>query len=157
MTDENTNKNINGISGIPDALLISFSKSRKIPLQINLIEYECYGEGKLKPMQKFDYLNGHIIPQLMRFASAFSVVTDTRIRENTIKSWADKIMNEFVYEDQSISDKVSNWVRTIYPNINEQKISYEFSKMLLDAFNTQLRIMLIIDELTSEQKKLFGM
>ncbi|MEK4824473.1 hypothetical protein NSS71_07935 [Niallia sp. FSL W8-0951] len=153
MTDENTNKNINGISGIPDALLISFSKSRKIPLQINLIEYECYGEGKLKPMQKFDYLNGHIIPQLMRFASAFSVVTDTRIRENTIKSWADKIMNEFVYEDQSISDKVSNWVRTIYPNINEQKISYEFSKMLLDAFNTQLRIMLIIDELTSEQKE----
>ena len=153
IADENTNKNINGISGIPDALLISFSKSRKIPLQINLIEYECYGEGKLKPMQKFDYLNGHIIPQLMRFASAFSVVTDTRIRENTIKSWADKIMNEFVYEDQSISDKVSEWVRTIYPNINEQKISYEFSKMLLDAFNTQLRIMLIIDELTSEQKE----
>ncbi|WP_219620071.1 hypothetical protein [Bacillus sp. T33-2] len=151
--DEVTNKNINGISGIPDALLISFNKSRKIPLQINLVEYECYGEKRLKPMDKFNYLNGHIIPQLMRFASAFSVVTDTRIRESTVKSWADKIMNDFVYEDNDISTKVSRWIKTIHPNINEQKISYEFSKMLLDAFNSQLRIMLIIDELTSEQKE----
>lgn len=153
IADKTTNKNINGISGIPDALLISFNKDRKVPLQINLIEYECYGESKYKPMEKFNYLNGHIIPQLMRFASAFSIVTDNQIRENTIKSWVEKIVNDYVYEDQDISDKVSKWVRSLNPNINEQKISYEFHKMLLEAFNSQLKIMLVIDELTSEQKE----
>ncbi|KGM93452.1 hypothetical protein Z955_15015 [Clostridium botulinum C/D str. DC5] len=54
---------INGISGIPDALLITYNKDDSVPLQISLIEYECYGKQKTSIRQKSDYLNCHIIPQ----------------------------------------------------------------------------------------------
>ncbi|MFK3936564.1 hypothetical protein ACI2JA_03480 [Alkalihalobacillus sp. NPDC078783] len=153
MSDENTNKNISGVSGIPDALLISYSKLHKgNPIQINLIEYECYGEGKSKTVDKFNYLNGHIIPQLMRFASAFSVVTDSRLRDKTIRSWVDKIISQ-VYDNEAYADKVYGWIKDLKPDISEHQISLELHNLLMSAFNSHLRIMLIIDELTSEQKE----
>jgi len=37
-------------------------------------------------------LNGQIIPQLMKFASSFCIVTDKQIREQTLKNWIDKII-----------------------------------------------------------------
>ncbi|MGY3839014.1 hypothetical protein ACWNPK_17955 [Bacillus atrophaeus] len=145
------NSIIKGISSIPDALLINFSKRSSKPLQINLIEYECYGQSKTRLMDKFNYLNGHIIPQLMRFASAFSIVTDSNLREKTIKSWADKII-EHIYEDNRAISKISSWMRELNPDINEQKISLELHKLLIKAFYDNLRIILIIDELTTDQK-----
>ncbi|ATX84224.1 hypothetical protein CU084_11280 [Bacillus velezensis] len=142
---------IKGISSIPDALLINFSKRSSKSLQINLIEYECYGQSKVRLMDKFNYLNGHIIPQLMRFASAFSIVTDSSLRESTIKTWADKII-EHIYNDSRTINKVSSWMRELNPDINEQKISLELHNLLIKAFYDNLRILLIIDELTPDQK-----
>lgn len=86
-------ENILGIKCIPDALLITYDKdSTNTPLRINLIEYECYGEGKYRTTQKLNYLNGTVIPQLIRFASTFSIITDYKIREKTINEWIEKII-----------------------------------------------------------------
>ena len=146
-----SNKGIIGIQGIPDALLITFNKDLKNPFQLNIIEYECYGEGKVKSLDKFNYLNGHIIPQLMRFASTFSIVTDSSIREQTIDNWANKIV-DFVLSDEESSDKYVTWMKEINPNINIQKMALEFKNQLVHAFKTNIRIMLIIDELSAEQR-----
>lgn len=145
------NERVSGVSGIPDALLISFNKNAKCPLQINLIEYECYGEGKARTVDKFNYLNGHIIPQLMRFASTFSIVTDGTIREQTIRTWTDKVI-DYIYSEDNITEKVAEWVRGINPEIREQQISLYVNKMLEQAFRTNIRVVLIIDELTPEQR-----
>lgn len=144
-------KNLSGVSGIPDALLITFNKDLKIPFQINLIEYECYGESKLKSIKKFNHLNNHIIPQLIRFASTFSVVTDNNIRENTINNWTDKIFN-YVIKNKELSAKYEQWMKKLHPDITTQEIGLEFHKHLIDTFKTNLRIILIIDELSTEQK-----
>lgn len=146
-------ENISGISGIPDALLISFDKnSKKTPIKINMIEYECYGESKFKPSQKFHYLNGEVIPQLMRFSSIFSVVTDSSIREKTIDNWVDKII-DYVNEDCVLTKKVGNWVKDLHPNIKERQIERYFEKELKEALRSNIRVILIIDELTVEQKE----
>lgn len=142
---------ITGIKGIPDGILIVFNKELNNPLQINLIEYECYGEQKTRALEKFNYLNGHIIPQLMRFASTFSIVTDQTIREQTIKNWTDKII-EYIYSDIEIQGKITSWIKDLIPIIQEQKIALQIQSLLLSAFKTNLRIILIIDELSSEQK-----
>lgn len=145
-------ENINGIKGIPDALLISFDKnSKKSPFKINLIEYECYGESKYRTTQKFNYLNGVIIPQLMRFASTFSIVTDTNIREKTIDSWIDKII-DYINEEPELIEKVSRWIKELHPKIKERQIERYLEKELTDAFESNIRIILVIDELTIEQK-----
>ncbi|MBW4081278.1 hypothetical protein [Paenibacillus sp. S150] len=147
------NKIIAGISGCPDAILVRFTPDHKTkPIQINLIEYECYGRSKKTQLDKFEYLNGHIIPQLMRFASTFSVATDTKIREDTIHRWSEKII-KYVNEDDAIMSKVAVWMRELEPEIKEQIISYRLHKLLDTAFRSHLRIMLIIDELTSEQNE----
>ena len=146
-----TQKNVSGIRGIPDALLITFNKDLKMPFQINLIEYECYGEGKLKSIKKFNHLNNHIIPQLIRFASTFSVVTDNNIRENTINNWSDKIYN-YVAKNKELSVRYEHWMKQLYPDITTQELGFKFHKHLIDAFKTNLRIILIIDELSTEQK-----
>lgn len=149
----NSNKeHVNGTSGIPDAILIKFNKTDKCPIQINLIEYECYGETKTKAMDKFEYINGHIIPQLMRFASTFSIVTDNKIREETIKKWTDKII-DFIFNNSEINNKFTNWIRELNPEISERRISLEMHNMIIAAFQTNLRILLIIDELSIEQKE----
>ena len=147
-----TNKNVNGIKGIPDALLISYDKdSTEAPIKINLIEYECFGEMRYKSNQKYDYLNNHIIPQLIRFASTFSIVTDYKIRERTIKEWVNKIM-DYIDKDESLTKKIYMWMKEIDPNIKERQIDRSLEKGLNNAFESNIRIILIIDELTFEQK-----
>jgi hypothetical protein len=143
---------IRGIKSIPDALLILFNKQYKSPFQINLIEYECFGESKTKAQDKSNYLNGQIIPQLMRFASAFSIVTDKQIRDQTIKNWSEKIVSYFFSNDE-LKDQVTNWVKELEPNLSEGLIGLKIHNYLENAFKSSLRIILIIDELSSEQRQ----
>ena len=56
---ENDNIRYSGIKGIPDAILLTYDNRNKTPLQINLIEYECYGETKIKRQDKSNYLNDY--------------------------------------------------------------------------------------------------
>jgi hypothetical protein len=146
------NEHIAGIKSIPDALLISYDKDDKDnPIKINLIEYECYGELKYKSTHKFNYLNEIIIPQLIRFASTFSIVTDNRIREKTIKLWIDKIM-DYIDKDEALTKKIYSWMRDLNPDIKERQIDRSLDKVLRTAFEANIRIILIIDEFTVEQK-----
>ena len=142
---------IQGIRTIPDGLLFVFNKSSKKPFQINLIEYECYGEKKTRATDKSNYLNSTIIPQLMRFASAFSIITEEATRRNTIEDWVDKII-EYINHNDTLSNKVISWIRELNPAIKERSIEREIEKLLIDAFKTNLRVLLIIDELSTEQK-----
>jgi hypothetical protein len=146
------NESITGIRGIPDALMIVYNKDFKTPFQVSLIEYECYGEKKTKSYQKFNYLNNHIIPQLIRFASTFSIVTDKQIREDTASIWTDKII-DYILNNPIIQARVNSWIREVEPNAHEQKIGLIIREMLLSAFRSNLRIVLIIDELGAEQKE----
>ncbi|MDB5239810.1 MAG: uncharacterized protein JWP57_435 [Spirosoma sp.] len=143
--------NVSGIRTIPDGILIEFDKKLKNPFRINLIEYECYGERKQKEIDKSSYLNSIIIPQLMRFASAFSIITDEQTRVKTVESWVDKII-AYINSDEAQSTKFINWIKEIYPEIKERSIEREIEKLLIDSFKTNLRVLLIIDELSSEQK-----
>jgi hypothetical protein len=143
---------IKGIKSIPDALLILFNKQYKSPFQINLIEYECFGESKTKPQDKSNYLNGQIIPQLMRFASSFSIVTDKQIREQTIKNWSEKIIS-YLFGNDELKDKVTRWIKELEPELSEGLIGLKIHNYLEKAFKSSLRILLIIDELSSEQKQ----
>lgn len=147
------NENISGIKGIPDALLITYDKdSINTPLRINLIEYECYGESKFRTTQKFNYLNGTIIPQLIRFASTFSVVTDYKIREKTIEEWINKII-DYIDKDEALVNKIDNWMKELNPGIKQRNITSQLEKELKKSFQSNVKIILIIDELTVEQKE----
>ena len=137
-----------GESRIPDALMITFDKNREIPLRISLVEYECYGEGKLKTSEKSKYMNSHIIPQLMQFASSFSTITDKTTRDNTISDWIEKI------ETTGIDiQKVTKWMKELNPEIQEAFVISQFEKELKKAFNGNIHVYLIIDELSPEQKE----
>jgi hypothetical protein len=140
-----------GIRSIPDALLIVYDKNKDNPLQINLIEYECYGEKRVKLVEKTNYFNGQIIPQLMKFASTFSIVTDKKIREGTMKEWSDKIIKH-IYSKDSYQEKIAPWIKELEPGIKEQLIAHQMSKLLEDGFRKDLRIILVVDELSTEQK-----
>lgn len=146
--DEN---NVQGIRTIPDGLLIEYDRKLRNPFRINLIEYECYGERKQKEIDKSTYLNSIIIPQLMRFASAFSIITDEQTRIKTIESWADKIMTYVNSEEQQMTKFVA-WIKEIEPDIRERAIEREMEKLLIDSFKNNLRVLLVINELSSEQK-----
>lgn len=147
------NENILGIKGIPDALLITYDKdSTNTPLRINLIEYECYGEGKYRATQKFNYLNGTVIPQLIRFASTFSIVTDYKIRERTINEWIEKII-AYIDTEDILMDKVDKWMQDLNPKIRPREINSTLKNELKKAFESNIKIILIIDELTIEQKE----
>jgi hypothetical protein len=143
--------NVAGIRTIPDALLIVFDQKQKNCFQVNLIEYECYGERKTRETEKSNYLNTNIIPQLMRFASAFSIITDDQTRFNTVKEWVDKII-EYLNREDIQSAKVIGWIKEMFPYIKERSIEREIERQLMEAFKTNLRVLLIIDELSSEQK-----
>ena len=143
--------NVSGIRTIPDGLLIVYNLNQKQPFQINLIEYECFGEKKTKQTDKSNYLNSNVIPQLMRFASAFSIITDDQTREHTIKLWVDKII-DYLNNDERQLSKMINWVKNIRSDIKERSIEREIERQLINAFETNLRVLLIIDELSSEQK-----
>jgi hypothetical protein len=143
--------NVSGISTIPDGLLLNFNKNFKNPIQINLIEYECYGESKTKSVDKSNYLNTQVIPQLIRFASAFSLTTDQTTREGSIKKWIDKIL-DYINQDEQLEKRVTTWIKEIIPDVKEKSIDLEIQKTLEHAFKTNIRVLLIIDELSSEQK-----
>ncbi len=143
--------NVQGIRSKPDGLLFVFNKNQRKPIQINLIEYECYGEKKTRATDKSNYLNSIIIPQLMRFASAFSIITEEATRRQTIESWVDKII-DYINKDEVLYNKVMGWVKELHPHIKERSIEREIEKMLKDAFKTNLRVLLVIDELSTEQK-----
>ena len=149
--DSSDSKNIKGIQGIPDALLIKYSKDEKVPLKMIIIEYECYGETKIKSIDKFNYLNGHIIPQLMRFASTFSIATDRQIREMTIKQWIEKIIN-YIWQNPGLTEKVKAWIKELDPNIQQEQIALKLSNLLEESFKSNLGIMLVIDEMSYEQR-----
>lgn len=148
---ESKESNISGIRGIPDALLLVFNKMDTVPFQFNLIEYECYGQAKKKIQEKSNYLNGHIIPQLMRFASTFSIVTEKQIRDDTIKRWTERII-EYIFLNKALQTKVTAWMREIEPAINEQLIGLKLKEQIEQSLRTNLKIILIIDELSTEQR-----
>ena len=134
---------------IPDALLITFDKNRTIPFQINIIEYECYAEKNNQ--QKTEYLNKHIIPQLVQFASAFSTITDELTKKNTIETWCNKILDAI--EDTENFDKAKNWLLKKDKTIKEAKIYLSLKDNLKQAFENSVQVVLIIDELSEEQKR----
>lgn len=144
-------KPIKGIRSIPDALLIVYSEQEKQPFKIALIEYECFGEGKVRSQDKSNYLNGQVIPQLMRFASAFSIVTDKQIRDQTIKTWVDKVI-QYIYLSPEHTQKVSAWIKQIRPELSDQLVGREIDRVLTEAFQQSLQIFLVIDDLSDEQK-----
>lgn len=147
------NENIVGVKGIPDAVLITYDKdSTNTPLRINLVEYECYGDGKYRTTQKFNYLNGTVIPQLIRFASTFSIVTDYKIREKTIEEWIEKII-DYIDKDDILVSKIDSWMKELKPGIKQRNITSQLQKELKRAFEANIKIILIIDELTVEQKE----
>ena len=145
---------IPGIRSIPDALLIKFDPNMNdCPLQVNLIEYECYGQKKNTASIKSAYLNSTIIPQLMRFAAGFSIITDRETRRKTVDNWIEKFMDYIARtENSSLESKMVQWVKQLNPNLNERAIYSEIEKLLRKAFETNIRVLLIIDELSREQK-----
>lgn len=148
---DSNSENISGIRGIPDGLLITFNKDLKPSLQINIIEYECFGEKRTRVTDKSNYMNTQIIPQLMRFASSFSVVTDDKTRNLTINNWVDKII-DYIYSNEKFQKLFSEWMKLIFINISEQLIALKIKEVLLEAFKTNLKVILIIDELNSDQR-----
>lgn len=145
---------IPGIRSIPDALLIKFDPNMMdCPLQVNLIEYECYGQKKNTASIKSGYLNSTIIPQLMRFAAGFSIITDRETRRKTVDNWIEKFMDYIARaENSSLEAKMVRWVKELNPKLNERAIYSEIEKLLRKAFETNIRVLLIIDELSREQK-----
>lgn len=143
---------VKGVTGIPDGILIEFRPNKDVPFRINIIEYECHGENRYRTAEKSRYLNATIIPQLMRFASAFSIITDKTTRNQTISKWVDKII-AYLNSDEQQSKKFTSWVKHIKPDIRERSIEREMEKQLVTAFKTNVRVLLIIDELSAEQKE----
>lgn len=147
-----------GIRSIPDALLLKFDiQDSKNPIQVNLIEYECYGENKTTPSSKSSYLNETIIPQLMRFAAGFSIITDRDSRRKTIDNWISKIMAYIkMKEKRFLLNKMVVWIKQLSPDIEEMDISAKIMELLRNAFETNIRVLLVIDELSLEQKNTIG-
>lgn len=75
----------------------------------------------------------------MKFASTFSIVTDSKIREDTIKEWANKLIN-YIYEDDRLREKASAWIRELKPSIHVERIAEQLRRFLEEAFRTNLRI-----------------
>jgi hypothetical protein len=88
----------------------------------------------------------------MRFASAFSIVADKHIRDQTIKDWSGKII-KYIFDDADRKNKVGSWVKEMDPDISGELIGLRVRDYLENAFKSSLRIMLIIDELSAEQKQ----
>jgi len=144
-------KPISGIKSIPDALLIVYNRKYKTPIQINLIEYECYGERRTRTSEKSNYMNGQIIPQVMKFASSFSIVTDRQIREETIRKWVEKII-QYIFSTEGLEAKFTTWIRELDPTIPNAMIALRMNHLLTEALRSNLQIILMIDELSQEQR-----
>lgn len=144
-------RSISGIKSIPDALLIVYNRQLKTPIQVNLIEYECYGEAKTRTSEKSNYMNGQIIPQVMKFASSFSIVTDRQIREETIRKWVDKTI-QYIFSTNGLEEKFTSWIRELEPGLPNAMIALRMNHLLTEAFRSNLKIILMIDELSQEQR-----
>lgn len=153
-TQQGRSESFSGIVSIPDGLLIHFDENQKQPFSIIIIEFECYGESKERSGTKTNYMNSHIIPQLMQFASSFSVITDQKTRDYTISNWIEKIMDATQSEEDE--NKIDTWLKKINPEIRSRDINSFFEKKLREAFKSSLKVMLIIDELSYEQKQTIG-
>jgi hypothetical protein len=143
---------VQGIRTIPDALLITYDRNARCPLQISLVEYECFGEGKTRATDKSQYLNSQIIPQLMRFASSFSIITDQNTRNENIKDWIGKII-DYTSRDKFLEEQIDTWMKEMKPGINTRAIISFFEKKLEEAFRSNIHVYLIIDELSVDQKE----
>ena len=108
-------------------------------------------ESKITASQRSKYMNSHIIPQLMQFASSFSIITDQQTRDNTISDWIEKINSET--SNDELAKKVDSWMKKLKPDIKTREIISFFEKKLREAFKSSVSVMLIIDELSSEQKE----
>jgi hypothetical protein len=139
---------ISGISGIPDALLIHFdADSKENPFSITLIEYECYGRRKKSLQDKTVYFNTHIFPQLTRFANNFSIITDQRILGSNIDSFASSIEKHVRKANKGL---VLKWMKSYCED--EFEAGAVFKELINKGIRTNLRIMLVIDEITAEQR-----
>jgi len=88
----------------------------------------------------------------MKFASSFSIVTDKNIRQNTIENWVGKMI-DYINSNLEFEEKFSNWILELEPSLSQKMIGLKMSNYLKDAFKNNLRVLLIIDELSSEQKE----
>ena len=87
----------------------------------------------------------------MRFASTLGIVTDRQIRDQTIKMWVDKII-QYIYMNPEYINIVSSWIKNTRPDLSNQLVGREIDRVLTDAFQKSLQILLIIDDLSDEQK-----
>ncbi len=60
--------------------------------------------------------------------------------------------SDYVNESDELINKIKIWMQNIEPNIKEREIDRRFEKQLIKSLESNLRITLIIDELTQEQK-----
>ena len=88
----------------------------------------------------------------MRFASAFSIITDQNTRNENINEWIDKII-QYTSSDKTLEDKVDAWVKDMDPHISTRAIISFFEKKLEEAFRKNIHVYLIIDELSVDQKE----
>ena len=88
----------------------------------------------------------------MQFASSFSIITDSSLRESTIKDWIAKII-DYTSENKQLSDKIDAWVKEMQPSISTRAIISFFEKKLREAFESNIHVFLIIDELSYDQKE----
>lgn len=151
-TRDQNHPEIAGIRGIPDALLITFEPDHPgAAFRINMIEYECNGTVYCTAAQKDGHLHTHVIPQMIRFASAFSANTEWDIRERTIQEWRDRIV-EYIKQNPSLQEKVNGWLQRLHPQLGEFARGGQLLKELEQAFASNVKIILIMDELSSEKK-----
>lgn len=88
----------------------------------------------------------------MRFASAFSIITDQNTRNENINDWIDKII-QYTSSEKTLEDKVDAWIKDMYPHISTRAIISFFEKKLEEAFRKNIHVYLIIDELSVDQKE----
>jgi hypothetical protein len=144
--NDRTQKCIANTRSIPDSILMILEESR---LKIVLVEYECYG-GTSRSAQSRKF-NSHIIPQLMRFASAFAVTTEQSVREKTITNWSDKII-DVLLQSPELMDKAKDWARQLCGDAyHENDVLRQLGQYIGRALRETLEIWLVIDEISSEQ------
>jgi hypothetical protein len=49
-------------------------------------------------------------------------------------------------------DKVSNWIKQLRPELSDQLVGREIDRVLTEAFQQALQVLLVIDDLSDEQK-----
>jgi hypothetical protein len=57
-----------------------------------------------------------------------------------------------VWETPDLQERMTNWIHELKPNLAEQLVGLEIDRMLKSAFKNSIKIVLVIDELSTEQK-----